>query len=120
MDAEKQRAIASKGGKAAHLKGTAHEFTSEEARIAGSKGGRAARQKSAKRRADLRAVENNEQQAPVSTNVMPTPTTFTPASEERPTPIQEGKSMVDPRTIGPDTVRNNRNEEDPGYQSTGT
>ncbi len=45
MDAEKQREIASKGGKAAHLKGTAHQFTSEEARRAGSKGGRAARQK---------------------------------------------------------------------------
>lgn len=59
MDQEKQRAIASKGGKAAHLKGTAHEFTSEEARIAGSKGGRAARQKSAKRRFDLKAVQTN-------------------------------------------------------------
>ncbi|MEG3939142.1 KGG domain-containing protein [Microcoleus sp. S36b_A3] len=41
MDAEKQRAIASKGGKAAHAKGTAHEFTSEEARQAGQKGGEA-------------------------------------------------------------------------------
>jgi len=42
MDPEKQRAIASKGGKAAHLKGTAHEFTPEEAREAGRKGGQAA------------------------------------------------------------------------------
>ena len=41
MDAEKQRMIASKGGKAAHEKGTAHEFTSEEARQAGRKGGEA-------------------------------------------------------------------------------
>lgn len=41
MDPEKQRAIASKGGKAAHIKGTAHEFTSEEARAAGKKGGMA-------------------------------------------------------------------------------
>jgi uncharacterized protein len=39
MDQEKQREIASKGGKAAHEKGTAHEFTSEEAREAGRKGG---------------------------------------------------------------------------------
>ena len=39
MDAEKQREIASKGGKAAHEKGTAHEFTPEEAREAGRKGG---------------------------------------------------------------------------------
>jgi general stress protein YciG len=41
MDAEKQREIASKGGKAAHEKGNAHEFTSEEAREAGRKGGKA-------------------------------------------------------------------------------
>jgi general stress protein YciG len=39
MDEEKQREIASKGGKAAHEKGTAHEFDSEEAREAGRKGG---------------------------------------------------------------------------------
>jgi general stress protein YciG len=40
MDPSKQREIASKGGHAAHAKGTAHEFTSEEAREAGRKGGR--------------------------------------------------------------------------------
>ncbi len=39
MDKEKQREIASKGGQAAHQKGTAHEFTPEEAREAGRKGG---------------------------------------------------------------------------------
>jgi len=39
MDPAKQREIASKGGKAAHQKGTAHEWTSEEARDAGRKGG---------------------------------------------------------------------------------
>ncbi|QSJ18772.1 stress-induced protein [Nostoc sp. UHCC 0702] len=39
MDEDKQREIASKGGQAAHEKGTAHEFTSEEAREAGRKGG---------------------------------------------------------------------------------
>lgn len=39
MDAAKQREIASKGGRAAHAKGTAHEFTSDEARVAGRKGG---------------------------------------------------------------------------------
>jgi general stress protein YciG len=41
MDATKQREIASKGGRAAHSKGTAHEFTSDEARVAGRKGGEA-------------------------------------------------------------------------------
>lgn len=39
MDPEKQREIARKGGKAAHEKGTAHEFTADEARAAGRKGG---------------------------------------------------------------------------------
>ena len=43
MDPAKQREIASKGGRAAHQKGTAHEFTSEEARVAGRKGGEASR-----------------------------------------------------------------------------
>jgi uncharacterized protein len=42
MDAARQREIASKGGRAAHEKGTAHEFTPEEARAAGRKGGQAA------------------------------------------------------------------------------
>ncbi len=41
MDSEKQRRIASKGGRAAHEKGTAHEFTPDEAREAGRKGGEA-------------------------------------------------------------------------------
>ena len=41
MDRAKQKEIASKGGKAAHQKGTAHEWTSEEAREAGRKGGMA-------------------------------------------------------------------------------
>lgn len=39
MDRAKQREIASKGGRAAHQKGTAHEWTREEAREAGRKGG---------------------------------------------------------------------------------
>ena len=41
MNPEKQKEIARQGGKAAHKKGTAHQFNSEEARIAGRKGGEA-------------------------------------------------------------------------------
>jgi general stress protein YciG len=41
MDRKLVSEIARKGGKAAHSAGTAHEFTSEEARVAGRKGGRA-------------------------------------------------------------------------------
>lgn len=39
MDPSRQREIASKGGKAAHAKGTAHEWSSDEARVAGRRGG---------------------------------------------------------------------------------
>lgn len=41
MDPERQKAIASKGGRAAHEKGTAHEWSGEEAKAAGRKGGTA-------------------------------------------------------------------------------
>jgi uncharacterized protein len=43
MSSEKQREIASKGGRAAHFKGTAHEWTPDEARSAGRKGAQASR-----------------------------------------------------------------------------
>lgn len=41
MSPDKVKEIASKGGKAAHVAGTAHRFTSDEARVAGQKGGNA-------------------------------------------------------------------------------
>jgi general stress protein YciG len=44
MDPMKQREIASKGGKAAHAQGSAHEFSTDEARTAGRKGGEAVSQ----------------------------------------------------------------------------
>ena len=43
MSIDKQREIASKGGRAAHEKGTAHEWTPDEARAAGRKGGQISR-----------------------------------------------------------------------------
>ena len=43
MTPEKQREIASKGGRAAHQKGTAHEWSADEARVAGRKGGQISR-----------------------------------------------------------------------------
>jgi len=58
MDRSKQREIASKGGKAAHQKGTAHEWTSEEAREAGRKGGMA----SHRRRSELTGQGGDEPQ----------------------------------------------------------
>jgi general stress protein YciG len=58
MDRAKQREIASKGGKAAHQKGTAHEWTSEEAREAGRKGGMA----SHRRRSEMTGSQDENAQ----------------------------------------------------------
>jgi uncharacterized protein len=58
MDPEEQRRIASKGGKAAHRSGNAHEFTSEEARAAGRKGGLAS--KGERKNRSVTAVRNEE------------------------------------------------------------
>lgn len=41
MHPDKQKMVASRGGKAAHAKGTAHKWTPEEAALAGKLGGRA-------------------------------------------------------------------------------
>jgi general stress protein YciG len=71
MDRAKQREIASKGGKAAHQKGTAHEWTSEEAREAGRKGGMASHR---------RRKEIMDQPDGTSTSAMDTPS---PDSTER-------------------------------------
>ncbi len=46
MDAEKQREIARKGGRAAHEQGVAHEWSSQEAKEAGKKGGQSRGRKS--------------------------------------------------------------------------
>jgi hypothetical protein len=55
MDRERQREIASQGGRAAHASGNAHQFTSEEARLAGSK-----RHQNAAARAAAEASRRNE------------------------------------------------------------
>jgi general stress protein YciG len=56
MDRGKQKEIASKGGRAAHEKGTAHEWTSEEAREAGRKGGMASHRRRAPGEEQFRAA----------------------------------------------------------------
>jgi general stress protein YciG len=66
MDRAKQREIASKGGKAAHQKGTAHEWTSEEAREAGRKGGMA----SHRRRSELTGSTSEDAQNTASSSDM--------------------------------------------------
>ena len=74
MDRVKQREIASKGGKAAHQKGTAHEWTSEEAREAGRKGGMASHR---------RRREQGEDQGMTGGTTTGTADLGTPASTER-------------------------------------
>ena len=60
MDRAKQREIASKGGKAAHQKGTAHEWSSEEAREAGRKGGMASHRRKQQARDSGSAAGGND------------------------------------------------------------
>ncbi|HKT79153.1 MAG TPA: KGG domain-containing protein [Vicinamibacterales bacterium] len=61
MDRGKQKEIASKGGKAAHEKGTAHEWTSEEAREAGRKGGMASHRRKQEQAAKASSGESSEE-----------------------------------------------------------
>jgi general stress protein YciG len=58
MSPEKQRAIASKGGRAAHQKGTAHEWTPEEAKAAGRLGGMRSKKRNAARYGDSPTAPN--------------------------------------------------------------
>jgi general stress protein YciG len=69
MDRSKQRDIASKGGKAAHQKGTAHEWTSEEAREAGRKGGMA----SHRRKQEQQPQSSSDENTPESIGGNPNP-----------------------------------------------
>ena len=69
MDPQRQREIASEGGRAAHERGTAHEFTSEEAREAGRKGGQArAENRSARQRASSATAATAESTSDAGTN----------------------------------------------------
>ena len=64
MDRAKQREIASKGGKAAHQKGTAHEWTSEEAREAGRKGGMASHRRRSENGQEQQQQQGSNQGTP--------------------------------------------------------
>jgi general stress protein YciG len=67
MDRSKQREIASKGGKAAHQKGTAHEWTSDEAREAGRKGGMASHRRKQQQGDSAAPVDPSDPNAPPPT-----------------------------------------------------
>ncbi len=69
MDRNKQRDIASKGGKAAHQKGTAHEWTSEEAREAGRKGGMASHRRKQQQGGDATNADTNNENTAASSEM---------------------------------------------------
>jgi uncharacterized protein len=76
MSADKQREIASKGGRAAHQKGTAHKFTSEEARMAGRKGGQRSRsghQSPSSHEQPRQEEENEEREVSLEPENQPSP-----------------------------------------------
>ena len=64
MDRDKQREIASKGGRAAHLKGTAHRWTEEEAKEAGRKGGAASHRNGHRTAVRLKGTEEPAHEGP--------------------------------------------------------
>jgi len=121
MDQAKQREIASKGGKAAHQKGTAHQFTQEEARAAGRKGGQAAHFKGTAhkftseeaRAAGRKGGRSNRQAATQPTEVDMTPAPSSPAQETPETPptetsgafqYSEGAGMNSEANYGPGRI----------------
>jgi len=67
MDRSKQREIASKGGKAAHQKGTAHEWTSDEAREAGRKGGMASHRRKQEQQGGMPGIEGRVEHTDMAT-----------------------------------------------------
>ena len=93
MDRSKQREIASKGGKAAHQKGTAHEWTSEEAREAGRKGGMASHRRKQEQTTQQTSSEAVAREMPSGT-------------------IGEGEHRVDERTETPRDLGGRRDVRD--------
>ncbi len=133
MDANKQREIASKGGKAAHAKGTAHEFTSDEARVAGRKGGEAVsrdrehmstigREGGHSRGARARAASTITTSAPSSNSNQPRTSTASTSnfnrsaqSEQRPgAGLDAGRSGNDRASYAASDRDRNRNERSSG------
>lgn len=108
MDPEKQREIARKGGRAAHAKGTAHEFTPDEARAAGRKGGEVVSRnrehmatigrRGGERRGAKRAANRDEQQRQTAAPSPPQRSASETATAPRPygsRPIDRGDREVE-------------------------
>jgi general stress protein YciG len=111
MDPNKQREIASKGGRAAHAKGTAHEFTSDEARVAGRKGGEAV----SRDRAHMAAIGR---EGGHSRGARARATSGEGSSNNASSGSSSGRTDVAQGTSSQPFVRQ-VNEERSGYESTG-
>ena len=98
MDPTRQREIASKGGRAAHEKGTAHEWSSNEAREAGRKGGVTV----SKDRAHMAAIgrEGGESRSAAARQARMSRTT------DREVPMQVSRDLSQPRAVAADRPRN--------------
>jgi hypothetical protein len=96
MDPEKQRQIASKGGKAAHEKGRAHEFTSEEARAAGRKARHGSQRNNAQPSAPTEAGHTTTNGAPSPPPQPSERPPEAPSAHGMPAPAHEAPAMLQP------------------------
>ena len=94
MDANRQKEIASKGGRAAHAKGTAHEWSSDEARVAGRKGGEVVSRDRAHMAAigreggESRGAKNRRRQTPMRSDVIGATGLSGAAYSDRESPVE--------------------------------
>lgn len=91
MDTGKQKEIASKGGKAAHAQGRAHEFTPDEARVAGRKGGEAV----SRDRAHMAAIGRAGGQARGRNRALQGPRELARAATKAATPLDTAASAAE-------------------------
>ena len=109
MDAARQREIASKGGRAAHAKGTAHEWSSDEARVAGQKGGIAV----SRDRAHMAAIgrEGGESRSRASRSARDQQRGGMSSDREMARPVSRENGMADRSAAGGSGSRQNAGNE---------
>jgi general stress protein YciG len=109
MDPARQRDIASKGGKAAHAKGTAHEWTADEARRAGRKGGEVVSRDRAHMEAIGRAggeARGRARQLAAQQQASAAPTNGTPRFQDREMGVSVSREGIPSNTPRPSVVSN--------------
>ncbi len=118
MDAGRQREIASKGGRAAHAKGTAHEWTSDEARVAGRKGGEVVSRDRAHMAAigreggESRGAKNRRRQTAASRGSEATGGGSGGAYSDRESPVEVSREGMASQGSGSRGMRNDLSDDD--------